>query len=299
MSPSGFLVIDKPAGITSRDAVNQVQRWFPRGTKVGHAGTLDPLATGVLVIGVGQGTRLVEYVQRMHKVYRAGIRLGATSDTDDAEGNITPRTVTVVPGREDVAGILHHFVGDVLQTPPAFSALKTGGRRAHELARRGESVDLAPRPVTVHDIQLLRYDYPDLDLVVRCGKGTYIRSLARDLGALLCCGGYIASLQRTEIGRFTLADAFALDNPPAASAVLPLSHALADLNRLDLASELVLRMVQGQSLSLAPGLADGEEVVVCEAGGPVRLIARWNAETARLHPHKVLAHMALLRRVPI
>src|SRR5438105_1078430 len=193
---NGLLVIDKPSGMTSRDVVNRVQRWFPRKTKLGHTGTLDPLATGVLVVCVGNATRLAEYVQRMPKTYSATIVLGARSDTDDADGTVTPAPGIAAPPLRQLRDALGAFVGTIAQVPPQFSAAKVTGRRAYALARRGKDVALTARPVTEHAIDLLRYEYPLLELEVRCGKGTYIRALARDLGERLDCGGYIQALRR-------------------------------------------------------------------------------------------------------
>jgi tRNA pseudouridine55 synthase len=178
-----LLVIDKPAGMTSRAVVDHAQRWFPPRTRLGHTGTLDPLATGVLVLCVGAATRLAEYIQRMPKTYRAGIALGARSDTDDADGHITPVPDATPPGRAELVETLRGFVGTLDQVPPAFSAAHVDGRRAYDLARRGAEVSLTPRPVTIHVIDLERYEYPHLELNVACGKGTYIRSLARSAAA--------------------------------------------------------------------------------------------------------------------
>src|SRR5262249_14807566 len=171
--PHGLLVIDKPGGITSRDAVDRALRWFPRGTRVGHTGTLDPLATGVLVLCVGSATRLTEYVQQMGKTYRTTVRLGARSDTDDADGTVTPVVGAVAPTREQLDACLQGFLGEFEQVPPAFSAAKVTGQRAYDLARKGQEVTLQPRKVRVDGIDVLRYDYPEADLEVRCGKGTY------------------------------------------------------------------------------------------------------------------------------
>lgn len=203
MNTDGFLVIDKPAGMTSRDAVNVAQRWFPRKTKIGHAGTLDPLATGVLVLCVGKATKLVERVQAMGKTYRATILLGAASDTDDADGTVTPSVVNAIPSEERIRELLPNFVGEIRQRPPNVSAIKVAGRRAYDLARRGQEVELKPRTVRVDAIRPLKYEWPRLDLEIDCGKGTYIRSIARDLGELLGVGGLIAALRRTRIGGFT------------------------------------------------------------------------------------------------
>ncbi len=206
----GLLVLDKGGGVTSRDAVNAALRWFPRGTRIGHTGTLDPLATGVLVLCLGAATRLTEYVQRMGKTYRAGVRLGARSDTDDADGMVTTVNAAA-PDAATVTACLAGFVGDIEQTPPAYSAAKVAGRRAYDLARQGQDVDLRPRRVHVYGIDVCRYDYPHLELEVRCGKGTYIRSLARDLGARLGCGALIQTLRRTRVGPFTTDDAVPMD----------------------------------------------------------------------------------------
>src|SRR5262245_31993777 len=188
---NGLLVIDKPGGMTSRDVVNRVQRWFPRKTKIGHTGTLDPLATGVLVICVGAATKFADVVQALGKTYRSQFRLGATSDTDDADGTMTLVPEAVPPSEASLRAALAGFVGVVEQLPPAYSALKVAGRRAHDLARRGETVELKPRPVRIDVVRLLGYEWPFADVEVDCGKGTYIRSIARDLGANLGCGGMV------------------------------------------------------------------------------------------------------------
>jgi tRNA pseudouridine55 synthase len=260
---SGFLMIDKPLGLTSRAAVDHAARWFPRGTRLGHTGTLDPLATGALVIAVGAGTRLVDYVQRMEKAYEAGIRLGARSDTDDAEGDIISSDTAAPPDRATVESVLKEFVGGISQSPPAFSAAKVAGRRAYVLARRGADVDLAPRQVFIHEIRVVRYKSPDLELEVRCGKGTYIRSLARDLGERLGCGGYVQSLRRTRIGPFKVdaALAFEADAAAARQALLDLSWALADLPRIELALADAERFAHGQALAWTAAPTTGEAAV--------------------------------------
>src|SRR5262245_41941276 len=171
----GLLVLDKPGGLTSREALDRAARWFPRKTRVGHCGTLDPLATGVLVLALGHATRLVEYVQAMPKIYRTRITLGATSDTDDADGTVTPTAAR--PVADDVVrAALTAFVGEVEQTPPAYSAARIEGQRAHLLARRGEEVTLAPRRVRIDAIEVRSFAWPELEVDVACGKGTYIRS---------------------------------------------------------------------------------------------------------------------------
>ncbi len=211
ISVHGLLVIDKPAGVTSREAVNRVQGWFPRGTRIGHTGTLDPLATGVLVLCLGPATRLAEFIQELGKVYLTRVRLGARSSTGDAEGVITPLEVTQVPTAAEVDQALESLVGWIDQVPPAYSAVKVGGRRAYELARRGRPVALKPRRIYIESIHRLAFTYPHLDLEVACGEGTYIRSLAADLGDRLGCGGYVESLRRTRVGPFRAEDGLPLE----------------------------------------------------------------------------------------
>lgn len=222
---NGWLVIDKPAGMTSRDAVNRVQRTIPRQTKIGHTGTLDPLATGVLVLCVGAATKLADRVQAMGKVYESRFRLGATADTDDADGAVTLTVGAVPPSEEDIRRSLLKFVGVIEQLPPAYSALKVEGRRAHALARSGQAVELKPRPVRVDSIELLGYEWPFLAVRIACGKGTYIRSIARDLGQELGVGGLVATLRRTRVGPFSVEQAVSPDLDPQSvrQQILPIS----------------------------------------------------------------------------
>lgn len=285
---NGLLVIDKPAGITSRDAVNRVQSWFPKGTRIGHAGTLDPLATGVLVLCIGNATRLTEYVQQMPKLYRAGIHLGATSDTDDADGQITTTPGITVPTREQIEQELCVFIGNIEQTPPAFSAVKVTGRRAHELARKGKVFELEPRTVRIDRIEILRYGYPHLDLEVHCGKGTYIRSLARDLGQRLGCGGYIATLRRLTIGWFDAADAVSLeaDSTRACERLLPAWRAIQDWPPPILSEEELAKLRQGQRIPHVYGPRDhlGVFAVLDDEGRTAAIVAPMMGE---LQPIKV------------
>ncbi|MCS6852928.1 MAG: tRNA pseudouridine(55) synthase TruB [Gemmataceae bacterium] len=287
-SCEGILVVDKPAGLTSREAVDRAQRWFPRRTRVGHAGTLDPLATGVLVLAVGRATRLIEYVQRMSKTYRAEIGLGARSDTDDVDGTITPVPVGQVPSRAVVEAALARFVGDIEQVPPRFSATRIAGRRAYDLARHGADVDLVPRRVRIEAIRILDYAYPRLEVEVQCGKGTYIRSLARDLGEALGCGGLIRQLRRTQVGPFTVTDALSLDADAATAqaALLPLIAAVSELPSITLSSPEIERLVHGQGV--AARVAEAEEWAVLDGQGHLRAVARWEPARKQLMPVKVL-----------
>ncbi len=259
----GFLIVDKPTGWTSRKAVDVASRWFPRKTKIGHTGTLDPLATGVLVICVGSATRIAEYVQAMPKTYRATIRLGAVSDTDDAEGVITETPSAFVPALEVLRNALRAFLGEQAQIPPIFSAVQVAGVHSYDRARRGENVELAARKIHVYGIELLRYEYPDLDLEITCGKGTYIRSLARDLGTSLACGGYLTALRRMRVGSFFAADAVPWQADPEAArqCLLPLETALGDLPTVRLTDMECLRIQQGQRIPHVDRVPAGSPVV--------------------------------------
>lgn len=218
-APSGLLVIDKPLRRTSMDVCRIVRRRLinagaPKRVKVGHGGTLDPLATGLLVILVGKATRLCETIMAGAKTYETDIDLSAFTTTDDAEGQRTEVPVEHSPTLSAVYAACAGFVGVIQQTPPAYSAMKIGGRRAYDLARRGEDVRLQPRPVRIDAIHVLEYAYPRLRLRIDCGKGTYIRSLARDLGTALGTGGTLAALRRTRVGRFTIDQAITVDRVP-------------------------------------------------------------------------------------
>jgi tRNA pseudouridine55 synthase len=206
MALFGLLNLNKPSGITSRKLVDMVQR-LDRSVKVGHSGTLDPLASGVVVVGVGHATRLVEYVQEMPKRYRATFLLGRSSDTEDIEGTVTELPDATPPTLEALQRAAARLSGDIEQRPPAFSALKVSGRRAYELARQGETPDLPPRVVRVKRIEILRYEYPELCVDVHCGGGTYIRSLGRDLAELAGSAAVMSSLVRLAVGDFTLENA--------------------------------------------------------------------------------------------
>jgi tRNA pseudouridine55 synthase len=242
----GLLVIDKPPGITSRDAVDCVQTWFPPGTRIGHTGTLDPLATGVLVLCIGSATRLVEYVQRMGKTYQATIALGVRSDTDDADGVVIPVDGALPLSRSDVLAALERFLGEIEQIPPSYSAANIAGKRAYALARKGRQVELAPRQVRIDAINLLAYQYPLLELEVHCGKGTYIRSLARDLGEVLGCGALVQTLRRTRVGPFTIESGMSLESSKALSHLLPKEMALSELPRATFSADESNRLRHGQ-----------------------------------------------------
>lgn len=218
---SGLLIIDKPYDLTSMTVCRAVRRRLvaggaPKRVKVGHGGTLDPYATGVMVVLVGRATKLCDAVMAGEKRYVADIDLSRRSTTDDLEGEITEAQYLRPPTREEVAAACARFVGTIMQRPPAHSAIWVDGERAYHLARRGEAPDLPERPIVIHEITLLDYEWPRARIDVRCGKGTYIRSLARDLGSALGVGGMLVGLRRTAVGEFTIERAVALDSLPGA-----------------------------------------------------------------------------------
>jgi tRNA pseudouridine55 synthase len=290
----GLMVLDKPSGITSRAAVDQVEAWFPRGIKIGHTGTLDPLATGVLVLCLGDATRLTEYVQDMRKTYRTTVLLDARSDTDDADGTIERLDFPEPPDRVRIEECLRSFVGTIEQVPPAYSAARIDGQRAYRRARLGQEVSLAPRTVQVYGIGVLSYDYPRLQLEVHCGKGTYIRSLARDLGERLGRAALVEVLRRTSVGPFRAEDAVALDEDStrARQRLLPLEMALSELPQVVLTpQEAVALRNGGQALSRKPtdAPAHATEVSGLDSAGRLVAVLRWDAAFGRLRPTRVFA----------
>ncbi|SDR68939.1 tRNA pseudouridine synthase B [Nocardioides scoriae] len=224
----GLVVVDKPGGMTSHDVVSRGRRLL--GTrKVGHAGTLDPMATGVLVLGVGRATRLLGHLLLSEKAYAATVRLGATTTTDDAEGDLLVARPTGHVTDDDVRRVLAGFVGELDQVPSAVSAVKVDGKRAYQRVRDGETVELAPRRVTIHDLQVhdvrLGEDHVDVDLSVRCSSGTYVRAIARDAGEALGVGGHLTALRRTSVGPFGLEVARTLEELAESPGVLPIHEA--------------------------------------------------------------------------
>jgi len=201
-----ILLIDKPKGISSFDVIRILRKKL-KIKKMGHAGTLDPLATGLLIIGVGKGTKKLSQFLKLDKEYVAKIKLGAVSDTYDKEGKIKEIKIEKVPEKIKVEKVVESFVGEISQTPPLYSAKKIKGKRAYQLARRGIEVKLKPKKVKIYKIEILDYKFPYLKIKVNCSSGTYIRSLAADIGKKLKCGGYLEELKRTKIGKFSLKDA--------------------------------------------------------------------------------------------
>lgn len=284
MSRSGLIVVDKPAGVTSHDVVARIRR-LARTRRVGHGGTLDPMATGVLVIGVERATRLLTYVIGSEKSYRATVRLGQSTVTDDAEGELTAKHPTGHLSDDEVRAALESFRGELHQVPSAVSAIKVNGVRSYARVRAGHEVELAPRLVTISDLtihSLERIDEViDVDIDVSCSSGTYIRAIARDAGKLLGVGGHLTALRRTAVGRFTLAEASTLDELAALEdpVTLPLTDAAQRcFARRDVDAELARVLGHGGPLPPVglPGAyavfgPDGEVIaVVAERDGKAR-----------------------------
>jgi tRNA pseudouridine55 synthase len=248
----GVMNLYKPAGVTSRDVVNIVQR-LVRPNKVGHAGTLDPMATGVLLVCVGPATRLVSILQQAPKTYQAAFRLGVRSDTDDSTGEIECVPVPEPVILPQIASTLRDFCGVIEQTPPAYSAVKVDGQRAYALARQGEDVALRARPVRIDSIEVLAFQWPDLTVRIRCGSGTYIRSIARDLGERLGTGGLMTALERTEIGDFRAADSVnpdALTDGNLEDAILPAVGVVSHISQYRCSTEELATVRRGGAFDL-------------------------------------------------
>ena len=265
---SGILLVDKPGGITSHDVVSRARRAL--GTrKVGHAGTLDPMATGLLILGVDSSTRLLTYLVGLGKRYTATIRLGQSSTTDDAEGELSEPVDAAGIGRAQLDTAIATLSGEIAQVPSTFSAIKVDGRRSYERARSGEEVALAARTVTVSRFEVLaeRRDPPfvDLDVVVECSSGTYIRALARDLGAALGVGGHLTALRRNAIGPFEVADAVPADAITVDAVLPPAGVAERLFPSIRLADEQLIALTQGKKVTVdAP---DADVVAALTASG--------------------------------
>lgn len=286
----GFLGIDKPPECTSHDVVDQVRRLF-KIKKVGHTGTLDPMATGVLVLCLGKFTRLSQFVTASDKTYRATIQLGVETDTQDREGEVVS-TSSQLPDKSSILGVLPSFLGKSEQIPPMHSAVRVGGKRLYELARAGKEVERTSRPIEIFELNFVEYQAPELVFDVRCSKGTYIRTLAADMGQRLGCGAHLVGLQRTEVGNIALSDCFQLTDLDAASApdYLIDPKRVLGLPQIKLTSLQIQKFVNGNLVSDVCGVPfdneqdlcvfDDEDVLIGIARGledgikPVRVIAQ-------------------------
>lgn len=287
---SGVLVVDKPIGLTSHDVV-QIVRKGTNIRRAGHTGTLDPRASGVLVILIGPAVRLSEYVSASDKRYQAIVRLGASTDTYDAEGRITSSAPVEVT-EEQFEDALQQFIGEIEQVPPPYSAVKVKGRKAYEMAREGEEVDLQPRKINVYNLELLEWAPPEAVIDVYCSSGTYVRSLAHDLGNALGCGAHLVGLRRTKSGRFTLRDAVPLrrlrDSFEAGNwyqYLIPAAEALTDWPAVELDIDQVEAIRHGHRVPAEPG-ATGWARGISEQGELVALM-EIDPDSKEWQPRKV------------
>ena len=288
---SGWLVVDKPAGITSTAVVNKV-RWAFDAKKAGHAGTLDPEATGILAVALGEATKTVPYITDALKAYEFTVRFGQSTRTDDAEGDVIA-TSDLRPGDDEIKEALHQFVGDIMQVPPQFSAVMIDGERAYKRARDGEDMEIAARPLFVDELTLL--DRPDADhavLMLVCGKGGYVRSIARDLGETLGCLGHVLRLRRIWSGPFDAEDGLSLEQidalartPELDAYLRPLEEGLADLPELTCTQEAAVKLRNGNpAMVIASGVDYGEDCWVSCDGMPVA-VGRY--KSGEVHPSRV------------
>ena len=288
---SGWLVVDKPAGMTSTSVVNKV-RWAMEAKKAGHAGTLDPEATGVLAVALGEATKTVPYLTDDLKCYEFTVRLGQATNTDDAEGEVIAQS-DARPGDDEIKGALGQFIGDIMQVPPKFSAVKIDGERAYKLARDGEDVEIAARPLWVESLVMLdREDEDHVLLELTCGKGGYVRSIARDLGAALGCFGHVRELRRIWSGPFTAEEGISVEEIDAKAKTTeldaylrPLEEVLAVLPEVKCTAEGATRLKHGNpGMVLASDVDYGEE---CWASFEGKAVAVGVFKAGELHPSRV------------
>ncbi len=290
----GILNLNKPPGMSSRDAVNAVVRRTGRKIKVGHAGTLDPIAQGVLIVLIGKATRLADFVHQYPKSYSGTFRIGYQSNTDDSEGDIVPVEDAPNVTLNDIEAACQQFVGDIQQTPPQFSAVKINGKRAYKLARRGESVDIPPRQVTIHKLGVSRFSDPEFDLEMTCSTGTYVRSLGRDLARSLGSQAIMTDLTRSSIGPFGISDSISvddlktLDRNSLEQHLLSPFMAISDAPVIRLSPELVKMICNGRFID---DPTNGEHPWLgCtdESGKPIAVLKR--NDDGQLRPKVVLSH---------
>ena len=296
----GWLIVDKPQGLTSTDVVNRVRRWFD-AQKAGHGGTLDPLATGLLPVAFGAATKTVPYIMDGTKIYHFTLRMGEARDTDDADG-VVIETSEVRPSDETIRAALPAFIGDIMQTPPIYSAIKIAGERAYDLARAGNAPVMEPRPARVDRFELI--GRPDADTAifeVQSGKGVYMRSLARDIARACGTVGHVAALRRLRVGPFTEAQAIPLDKlqraddtpPVSPDFLLPVATALADIPALALTEAEAFGLSHGQAISLVslmgriPGGANPDGGVARAMAGN-RVLGLCRLEDGLLKPERLL-----------
>jgi tRNA pseudouridine55 synthase len=265
----GWVVLDKPVGMTSTQAVSRLKRIY-NAQKAGHAGTLDPLASGILPVAFGEATKTVPFVQDGEKAYRFAVSWGAETNTDDSDGTVT-RTSETRPARAEIERLLPEFIGDIQQTPPQFSAIKIAGERAYDLAREGETVELKARAVTIHSLAIESCSADETVFFMECGKGAYVRAIARDLGRLMGCYGHVTALRRTRVGPFLEDDSFTFDEIESqgmsAEAMLSVEAGLSELPCVVVDRDTAARLRRGGSVILRGRDAPAGGVVYAACGG--------------------------------
>lgn len=296
----GWVNLDKPLGITSTQAIGRIRR-MTNAQKLGHAGTLDPLATGILPIALGEATKTIPFVQDRDKVYQFTVAWGSATTTDDREGTVIASS-DARPTRAQIEALLPRFMGEIEQIPPQFSAIKIDGQRAYDLARAGEQVDIKPRVVEVYGLTLLGMDDDSAEFELACSKGTYVRSIARDMGEILGCFGHVSALRRLAVGNFTEESAISLDefekimqNSPPDQVLLPVETALDDIPALAMTAAEITRIRQGQTLKFlsrqdhdrlaAAGIDENSDLVL--ATGDSQPVALLEKDGIALYPVKV------------
>ncbi|EAU44515.1 tRNA pseudouridine(55) synthase TruB [Salipiger bermudensis] len=293
---SGWLIVDKPAGMTSTSVVNKV-RWALAAKKAGHAGTLDPEATGVLAVALGEATKTVPFITDALKAYRFTVRLGQRTNTDDGEGEVITSS-DARPSDDEIKEALHGFVGEIQQVPPQFSAVKIDGERAYKRARDGETMEIEPRPLWVEELVMTgRPDADHVELEMTCGKGGYVRSIARDLGEALGCHGHVLKLRRIWSGPFEAEDGITIEqvdalakSPELDARLLPLEVGLAELPELKCTAEGAARLRNGNPGMVIPGEVDyGDEAWASFEG---RAVAVGVFKGGELHPNRVFVQPA-------
>ena len=281
---NGWIILDKGVGMTSTHAVAVVKRGLS-AKKAGHAGTLDPLASGILPIALGEATKTVPFIMDRRKSYVFTVAWGAETNTDDAEGEVVARTDTL-PSPAEIEALLPRFTGSIQQVPPRFSAIKIKGERAYDLARDGEVVELQPRVVEIDRLALVHHEGNRSVIEADCGKGTYVRAIARDLGRALGCLGHIAALRRTRVGPFSDADAVTVDHVATDPAALrPVETALSDIPSITVSRDMAGRLMRGQSIILRGREAPLSGKIYATCGGV--LVAVGDVERGELVPHRV------------
>lgn len=293
----GIVTIDKPTGLTSRQIVDKVAK-IVRPAKTGHAGTLDPLATGVLVVAIGSATRLISYIQEGRKRYIGEFRLGVRSNTDDIDGQVSEGGAWSHITEPMLVDAAAGFVGTISQVPPQFSAVHVGGQRAYKLARRGETVEIDARPVEVHSISVTRFNPPEFELEIECGSGTYVRSIGRDLGEHFGCGAIMTSLRRLAVGPFQIGDSVPfeeLDESRLRVAIQPALMAVSHFPQRVVTDAESCELRQGRAISAGemPTTNPGLEIAIVDVDQQLVGLGRLDASSRRLQPHLILPRPGL------